>query len=169
MLRPLLVLALAIAGCELPEANGDGPFSDNGPESSDPGEPVSPETEPDPEPEPEELLSYAADIEPIFEDERWSDWAGTESSCVSCHDNTYTSLHFTDGYDVLVAPGTGTLDDVPWVTPGDRWASYLYLKITDEHEAAGGFGDVMPPGEDDAMTDEEIELVGLWIDQGASP
>ena len=115
-----------------------------------------------------DALSYEGDVLPILEEEIWEGWTGKKESCVSCHENTYTSLRFSDGYAVLMA-GELSIADVPWVTPGDRSSSYLYLKLIDDYGSVGGEGLVMPPNESDEMSGDDIETIGLWIDQGARP
>ena len=115
-----------------------------------------------------EALSYQDDVLPILEAELWDDWGGKKVSCVGCHETTYSSLNFVHGYTGLLEADRSTAE-VPWVTPGDRWDSYLYLKLVDEIEAVGGFGLVMPPAEVDEMSADDIEIIGRWIDQGAHP
>ena len=44
--------------------------------------------------------------------------------------------------------------------------SYLYLKLTDTHLAAGGSGEPMPMG-NWPLADDQIELVRQWIAEGA--
>lgn len=115
-----------------------------------------------------DALSYARDVLPILEAEIWAGWGGEKASCVGCHETSYTSLTFEDGYTGLLENDRSTAE-VPWVTPGDRWGSYLYLKLVDDFEIVGGFGMVMPPVEGDEMSTDDIETIGRWIDQGARP
>ena len=53
------------------------------------------------------------------------------------------------------------------VTAGQSSSSYLYQKIVDAQVAAGGSGDRMPPPPRNALDSEEIEIIRVWIDEGA--
>jgi len=54
------------------------------------------------------------------------------------------------------------------VEPGQPEASYLYLKLTDAHLAAGGEGEPMALGAW-PLDEDQLELVRRWIADGAKP
>ena len=91
-----------------------------------------------------------------------------EPSCVRCHGDRPSGglvLRWrADLYEHLLEPST----QVPLmvrIAPGDPDASYLWRKVVDEHESAGGIGQPMPL--DAALTDEQSALPYLWIINGA--
>ena len=107
-----------------------------------------------PPPEPAHI-SYAADIQPIF-----------EARCVTCHAPT-GQASFLDlmadqshanlvGVDATVYPGSKR------VVANDPEASVLYNKVAD----TGVFGGVMPPL-GTTLTPAQVILISTWIDQGA--
>jgi hypothetical protein len=51
------------------------------------------------------------------------------------------------------------------VTPGDSLNSYLFHKVNGTQSLADGSGTQMPIGQ--AMSDDEIDLIRQWIDDGA--
>ena len=89
----------------------------------------------------------------------------------------YSYCHMReDRYGLLVIEGSSTwasLVSVPSagipgmnrVEPGEPAASYLWLKLTDQHLEAGGDGWMMPyfrlPGQD-------LDIIRSWIEQGAA-
>lgn len=98
----------------------------------------------------QEAASFANDIMPIF-----------ERSCVSCHgafneeaDSVVTeeALDMTTYEGVMGGSMWGTV-----VEPGDAAGSILYDMVLE--------GDM--PEEGDPLPQEEIELIGAWIDAGA--
>ena len=96
---------------------------------------------------PEEVvISFMADIMPLF-----------EYRCIDCHG--------TEGgwdastYDLVMESG----DNAPVIIPGDPENSLLYMKLTGTHEE----GDSMPPPPLRALKDEQIELIFEWIAAGA--
>lgn len=108
----------------------------------------------------EPQVSYTEDVQPIL-----------FASCLSCHDRDsegYLNSGFSlDSYDAVMQ---GTKFG-PVVVPGSSESSSLYLVIA--HKTAPEIH--MPPHTDDALaegrgislTDEQIETLKLWIDQGA--
>ena len=108
----------------------------------------------------ERQVSYTEDVQPIL-----------FTSCLSCHDRDsegYLNSGFSlDSYDAVMQ---GTKFG-PVVVPGSSESSSLYLVIA--HKTAPEIH--MPPHTDDALaegrgislTDEQIETLKLWIDQGA--
>lgn len=89
--------------------------------------------------------SEFADIEKLFK----------EHSCENCHADWYPGLYESlttleeDGYDLVV--------------PGDPSSSYLYLKLS---ESEPPFGTQMPQ-RFEYLSDEQVQLIADWIDQGA--
>lgn len=90
-------------------------------------------------------VNYYTEIQTIFND-----------NCTSCHINGgayYGGLDLVN-YDSLMAGSNN--GDV--VIPGDHASSMLWQKI-DSGE--------MPPGNNDDLTSDEIDLIAQWIDEGA--
>ena len=99
------------------------------------------------------VVGYRSDIEPILQDK-----------CLQCHlppdGEGYVSTGLSmASYDALM-DGTmfGTI-----IIPGDSRRSVLNKLV--EHRAGAQMG--MPPGTIKGLTDEEVELFRLWVDQGA--
>lgn len=103
-------------------------------------------------PPPEPTVSFAADIQPVF-----------DAHCIGCHGASGLAgmdLRAGQAWANLVnIPSTSY--DLPRVTPGDPERSVLYLKLS----GAAGVGDRMPQGGSlDAAT---IERFRIWIVEGA--
>ena len=108
----------------------------------------------------EQQVSYTEDVQPIL-----------FASCLSCHDKDsegYLNSGFSlDSHDAVMK---GTKFG-PVVVAGSAESSSLYLVVA--HKTSPEIH--MPPHTDDALaegrgvslTDEQIETVKLWIDQGA--
>jgi hypothetical protein len=103
-------------------------------------------------------VSFASDIVPLL-----------STSCVSCHmtgqEAGEIALHPKAAYDALVGVASRE-STLKRVEPGDPVKSYLYLKLTDTHLAAGGSGEPMPMGSYPLPT-EQIQMVKQWILEGA--
>jgi len=106
---------------------------------------------------------YEADVQGVL-----------DRSCVSCHNEAGTydkalpvALHLEPGrsYDALVGADSVQLPSMRLVEPGDADASYLWRKLNDTHEAAGGAGDEMPPGL--TLAANELDPIRAWIEAGA--
>jgi hypothetical protein len=108
----------------------------------------------------ERTVSFAADIQPIF-----------EKHCIECHDvngegvaASGFSVHDYDG--VMKGTNFG-----PVVIPGNSPSSTLYMVITGKTDPAIH----MPPhhaesraeGRGSYLTQDEIDNIAAWIDQGA--
>jgi hypothetical protein len=52
------------------------------------------------------------------------------------------------------------------VEPGSPDKSYLYIKLIDTGESAGGSGQLMPI-QQPPLAPDQIEAIRLWIEQGA--
>jgi len=90
-------------------------------------------------------------------------------TCVGCHrgDKPDGALDLTgDMYEILTTTPSGQAD-MALVEPEDAAYSYLWHKINGSQSLAGGAGTRMPLGE--RWSDEDIELLALWIDLGAAP
>lgn len=104
-----------------------------------------------------EQASLAQDIVPVL-----------TQRCVMCHipGAAQSGLDlYTNPWSAVVGVKS-TQSPLQMVEPGDPDKSYLYLKLTGAHLAAGGSGGPMPlpPGQLDAG---QIELIRAWIAQGA--
>ena len=88
-------------------------------------------------------VDYESEIQPIF-----------NNHCGNCHlGNSSGNLNLSN-YDNLMS------SDV--VIPGDHISSILYDRITRDNSDAGD----MPPGNSE-LTQSDIDLIALWIDEGA--
>jgi hypothetical protein len=105
-------------------------------------------------------ISYAADIEPIF-----------QKSCVSCHSGEGEGVAVSDYLMVDYASVMkGTVHGAV-VVAGSRMSSSLYLVVAGKTAPEIR----MPPHNDESfaqgrgvmLSAGEIEKIGLWIDQGA--
>ena len=106
-------------------------------------------------------LSHAADIQPI-----WDKYCMT--NCHMAGGSGAGSL-LMDGSDyeaIVNVPSLG-VPSMNLVTPSDRMNSYLWHKLDGTMMEVGGSGSKMPLGM--AMTQDELDTVGTWIDQGAKP
>jgi len=119
--------------------------SDMGDKPTDPGDPGPPDP-PDP------TVSYADDIQPIF-----------NNSCVGCH-----GVGGNAGLDLRPEVSHGNLVNVPstesalsLIEPEDPDNSWLYLKITGQQNV----GTEMPPGS--GLDSTAAALIHSWITEGA--
>lgn len=98
----------------------------------------------------ESTVDFTNDVQPIL-----------AKRCYACHgpDVAEGGVQFTDRESAIIEGDTGEMT----IVPGDATASHLIARIT-----AGDDSDFerMPP-EGDAVTDEEIEILRSWIDEGA--
>ena len=105
-------------------------------------------------------VSFSSDIQPIL-----------EKHCIECHDNSGEGV-VTSGFSVLnydsVLKGT-KFGQV--IVPGSALSSTLYLVVA--HKTATEIQ--MPPhhilawaeGHGSPLSDDEIEIIHTWIEQGA--
>jgi hypothetical protein len=108
----------------------------------------------------ERPVSYSADVKPIL-----------EGSCISCHANAgegeAASGFAVDDYESLMK-GTkfGKV-----VVPGSSMSSTLYLvvaKKTDPKiQMPPHHADALAQGRGSPLSDDKVDLIGTWIDQGA--
>jgi hypothetical protein len=104
------------------------------------------------------LVSFTDTIEPLF-----------NAHCTGCHEGPRPpmglDLAATRSYEIRVNTPAREARRLPRVAPREPERSYLYLKLTGAHAAAGGSGTPMPP--DFPLADDEIARVRDWIAQGA--
>lgn len=85
--------------------------------------------------------------------------------CSPCHTDRVSgelSLRDSDTLEQnLLAPSL-QLPSMARVAPGDPLTSYLWLKVTGDHERVGGLGEQMPIGP--ALPDEAADLLRRWIE-----
>lgn len=89
--------------------------------------------------------------------------------CASCHAGDYPDGDLDlsgDMYRALLDTPSKQ-SDLPLVEPFDSRYSYLWHKLGGTQGLAGGSGTRMPLGE--ALSDEAIERIAQWIDEGAAP
>jgi hypothetical protein len=95
-------------------------------------------------------ISYSKDVAPIL-----------DKFCATCHneDEDHPSQLFMDSYESLMKGGKHGAS----VKPGSAKESLLLQKM----DAEPPFGKKMPPSKKLIPTDEQVEVLGQWIDQGA--
>ncbi len=83
-------------------------------------------------------ISFSEDVIPIF-----------KNSCISCHGSDYASPVLTSekAYESLMSEG--------YVDTADAESSILIQQLNDDHPYEG------------AITDKELQMIVLWIKQGA--
>ena len=95
------------------------------------------------------------------------DLGGELVACTQCHgpNNSKGSLDLTDLWALVDAPSTQI--DMKLIEPGNHLRSYLWHKVAGTQSIAGGLGQRMPVNH--PWPDEELELLGRWIDLGCPP
>ncbi len=95
-------------------------------------------------------LSYAKDVAPIL-----------EKFCAGCHnaDEEHPSQLYMETYESLLKGGE---HGAP-IKPGRSKESLLMQKMSKEPP----FGKSMPPPRKKAPTPEQVEIIRVWIEQGA--
>jgi len=102
----------------------------------------------------------------------WSNVFDMLSFRCGCHDaqqaegDLYDLTDPDSAWGLLVNVPSVGLPGMDRVEPGDAEASYLYLKISDTHRAAGGDGNRMPPT-GFPLTETKVTMVRDWIEDGA--
>ncbi len=85
------------------------------------------------------------------------------SKCAPCHtDRASAGLSVLDFAAQTVDVPSTQLPTMNRLTPKDRESSYLLHKVKGTHTTVGGQGRQMPPN--GALTDEEVELIGAFVD-----
>ena len=92
-------------------------------------------------------VSYTNQIQPIF-----------NANCIGCHIGGGAATLDLTSYDGVMSGGVSGLS----VISGDNENSLLYIRIILPEGAAGS----MPPN--DPLSQEEINLIGDWINEGAN-
>ena len=92
-------------------------------------------------------ISYTDQIQPIF-----------NANCTSCHVGGGAATLDLTSYDGVMSGGVSGLS----IISGDNENSELYIRIILPEGAAGS----MPPN--DPLSQEEINLIGDWINEGAN-
>lgn len=106
-----------------------------------------------------EAVGFAADVWPIF---------APRCGCHLDGDGAgKLELAKSVAYENLVGQPSTQAPDLLLVAPGAAEDSYLWHKLNNSQKSVGGTGKRMPPG--GALDPAEIELVALWIDEGAAP
>ncbi len=104
-----------------------------------------------PEPVTEDSLAYAALIEPIFRDH-----------CYACHSVAKAKGGFRmDAFEKILEGGDGGM---PGIEPGNLEDSEVHYRITLDPSSKG----IMPPAGEKPLAPWQIELIGKWIQSGAS-
>ncbi|GMV41995.1 MAG: hypothetical protein AMXMBFR64_37110 [Myxococcales bacterium] len=83
--------------------------------------------------------------------------------CSGCHVGAALGgLSLDKGEALLVDKPSVAVPALDRVEPGDPSKSYLWLKLTDQHEAAGGGGSPMPVG-GYPLPQAELDTIEAWI------
>jgi len=104
-----------------------------------------------------ESVSFEKDVVPIL-----------NNYCVMCHlpGGAQGGLSlYPDAWSELVGIPSKQSPLVQ-VEPGSPDKSYFYIKLIDSGESAGGSGQLMPI-QQAPLVPEQIEIIRLWIEQGA--
>jgi len=92
-------------------------------------------------------VDYSTQIQPIF-----------DANCGNCHlGNSSGGLNISNYENLMQGSDNGEI-----IIPGDHMSSILYDRITRDNSDAGD----MPPGNSE-LIQSEIDLIALWIDEGA--
>ena len=95
-------------------------------------------------------VSFKKDVAPIL-----------DKYCTGCHsaDEEHPSQLYLDSYESLMKGGKNSAS----IKQGDSKESLFMQKMS----ANPPFGKIMPPPRKKAPTPEQIEVIRMWIDQGA--
>jgi hypothetical protein len=104
------------------------------------------------------MVSFAREVQPLL-----------DAHCTGCHEGPRPpeglNLTAAHSYSLTVNTSSRQARRVPRVAPGQPERSYLYLKLTGAHAAAGGSGTQMPP--DFPLPETDLARIRAWIEQGA--
>ena len=88
-------------------------------------------------------------------------------NCAGCHTGGGTLGELSlDDLHASTVDVASAVNGTPLVTPGSRDDSLLYRKVSDAQ--GGDEGGAMPPSPTGPMPDASIEVIGAWIDAGAT-
>ena len=87
-------------------------------------------------------IDYDSQIQPIF-----------NSKCIQCHGNS-AGLNLSSYTNIMAGSNNGDV-----VIPYDHISSELWIRVNSGQ---------MPPGNND-LTDDQVDLIAQWIDEGALP
>lgn len=112
------------------------------------------------EEETDEVVSFSAQIKPVL-----------DARCISCHSPggvaQLQGIPWDYGSDTLVNDlvnqASAQQEELILIVPGDSASSLVFLKVSTDTPPVGSS---MPLG-GPSLSDSEIELFRLWIDQGA--
>jgi hypothetical protein len=86
-----------------------------------------------------------------------------DNRCSGCHvGGALGGLSLDKGADEIVSVPALELPSMNRIEPGDPSQSYLWLKLTDQHEQAGGSGGAMPLG-GNMLPQGELDTIEAWI------
>ena len=96
-----------------------------------------------------QVIDFSKDIRPIL-----------EANCVACHgpEKAKGKLRLDTAAGIRRGGDSGE----PLFIPGQRKQSFLYKLVSREDPE-----EAMPPETEESLSPEEVERIGLWIDQGA--
>ena len=109
-------------------------------------------------------VDFGTDVEPIL-----------TANCTNtqCHDGFMPAqgMNLTAGnaYANVVGVISAQNAPMPLITPSDTFNSYLLHKILGTHLAVGGSGTEMPKTPSPPLTQGELDLLTLWVTEGANP
>lgn len=107
-----------------------------------------------------EKMQFDTDVQTVF-----------DQRCVVCHriDDPLGGLILERSYSYMQIVNVRSIGaDMLRIKPNDPDASYLLHKMMSSHIVAGGRGSPMPPHPPwTTTTDDEIQVIRLWIQQGA--
>ena len=86
-------------------------------------------------------------------------------SCAGCHGGSFPPLDGDLCADVVDVSSEQS-PDMLLIAAGSSEDSYIYHKLTNAHLDFGGSGNQMPLG--GSLDAAEIDIVALWIDDGAA-
>lgn len=112
-----------------------------------------------------EILSYATDIEPIILEN-----CGAGGICHQATEAPASGMLLAEGsgYDSLVGVASAQVPELQRVNPGAPGMSYILNKLEGTGSSVGGAPSRMPLG-GDPLSDEDFQMIRIWIAGGAMP
>jgi hypothetical protein len=161
LLHVLLCIALPACG----DDTSDPPVAVDAaaPDAAIDAGPVVPDAGPDAGPDAAVIHTYEGDIQPI--------WL---NRCTPCHvgdsEDLQPSPLLETGHEALVDQPSGQVTSFDLIEPGMPEASYLWLKINNQHSALSTTNAMPPPvlgGTFEPIPASERERIRAWIAAGA--